>query len=86
MLQPTVLFWVDLESGRACGWSVVQLDYDEELWSLHRMHGSMEAELEVQRAIKRRVLTAFFYLLKKVTGPIKVHVDNKGIIDGFMER
>ena len=43
---------------------------------------SMEAELEVQRTIKRAELTAFLCLLMKVIGPIKVHVDNKGIIDG----
>ena len=28
---------------RACGWSVVQLNYDEELGPLHGMHGSVEA-------------------------------------------
>ena len=33
--------------------------------------------------IKRAELTAFLCLLKKVTGPIKVHVDNKGVIDGL---
>ena len=38
---------------RACGWAVVQLDYDEEMWPLHGMYGSMEAEYEVQRTIKR---------------------------------
>ena len=38
----------------------------------------MEAELEVQRTIKRAELTAFLCLLKKDTGSIKVHVDNKG--------
>ena len=47
------------------------------------MYGSIEAELEVQRTIKRAELTAFLCLFKKVTGPIKVHVDNKGIIDGL---
>ena len=68
---------------RACGWLVVQLDRDGEFVSLlHGMYGTMEAELEVQRTIRRAVLTAFFCLLKKVTGPIKVHVDNKGIVDG----
>ena len=46
------------------------------------MYGSMEAELEEQRTIKSAELTAFLCLLKKVIGPIKVHVDNKGIIDG----
>ena len=36
---------------RACGWTVVQLDSDEELEPLHGMYGSMEAEFEVQRTI-----------------------------------
>ena len=43
----------------------------------------METELEVQRTFKRAELTAFLCLLKKVTGPVKVHVDNKGIVDGL---
>ena len=38
---------------RACGWSVVQLDYDEELGLFHGMYGSTEVEYEVQRTIKR---------------------------------
>ena len=44
----------------ACGWAVVQLDYDEEMGPLHRMYGLMEAEFEVQRTTKRAELTAFF--------------------------
>ena len=40
----------------------------------------MEAEYEVQRTME---LTAFLCLLRKVCGPIKVHVDNKGIFDGL---
>ena len=67
----------------ACGWALVQLDYDEEMGPLHGMYGSMEAEFEVQRTIKRAELTAFLCLLSKVCGPIKIHVDNKGIIDGL---
>ena len=62
---------------------MVQLDYDEEVGPLHGMYGSMEADFEAQRTIKRAELTAFLCLLRKVSGPIKVHVDNKGIIDGF---
>ena len=62
---------------RACGWAVMQFDYDEKMGSLHGMYGSMEAEYEVQRTIKRAELTAFLCLLRKVCGPIKVHVDNK---------
>ena len=45
----------------------------------------MEAEYEVQRTIKRAELTAFLCLLKKVIGPINVHVYNKGIIDGLRQ-
>ena len=59
------------------------MDYDEEAGPLHGMYGSMEAAYEVQRTIKRAALTAFWCLLRKVRGPIKVHVDNKGIIDGL---
>ena len=58
---------------------MVQLDYDEEMGPLRGMYGSMEAEYEVQRTIKMAELC----LTRKVCGPIKVHVDNKGIIDGF---
>ena len=62
---------------------MVQLDYDEEMRPLHGMYGSVEAELEVQRIIKRAELTAFLCLLKRVIGPTKVHVDNKGIVGGL---
>ena len=67
----------------ACGWSVVQLHYVEELEPLRGMYGSREAEHEVQRTMKRAELTAFLCLLRKVRGPIKIRVDNKGIIDGL---
>ena len=76
------LLWNDGKWG-ACGWAVVQLDYDEEMGPLHGMCGSVGAEVEVQRTIKTAELTAFLCLLRKVSGPIKVHVDNKGIIDGL---
>ena len=62
----------------ACGWSMAQLDYDEESGPLHGMYGSMEAESEAQRTVKRAELTAFLCLFKKVIGPIEVHVDNEG--------
>ena len=42
------------------------------------MYCSMEAELEIQRTIKRAELSAFLFRFKKVIG----HADNKGIIDG----
>ena len=38
---------------------------------------------KIQRAIKREELTAFVCFLKKVIGPIKVHVDKKRIFDGL---
>ena len=41
----------------------------------------MEAEVEVQRTIKRAELTALWCFVRKVSGPIKVHVDNKGTIE-----
>ena len=56
----------------------MQLDFDEELEPLHGVYGSLDAELEVQRTIKRPELTAFLCLPKKDIGPIKVHVENKG--------
>ena len=43
---------------RASRWAVVQLDYDEEMGPLHGMFGSIKAEYEVQRSIKRAELTA----------------------------
>ena len=50
-----------------CGWSVVQLDYDEAFaafaWDV-RLDG-------VQRTIKRSELTAFLCFLKNVIGPVK---------------
>ena len=67
----------------ASGWSVVQSDYDGDLGPVYGVYGSMEAEFEVQRTIERAELTAFLRLLKKITGPTKVHVDNKRIIDGL---
>ena len=67
----------------ACGWSVVQLDHTEEMVPMHGMYGTLDAELEVQRAIKRAELTAFLCLFRKAIGPTMVNVDNKGIIDGL---
>ena len=60
---------------------MVQVDFGEALAPVHGMYGSINAELEVLRTIKRGELTAF--LLQKVIGPIKVHADNKGMKDGL---
>ena len=51
-------------SRSACGWWVVQVDHDEEVGPMHGMHGTLDAELEVQRAIKRAELTDVLCLLK----------------------
>ena len=48
-----------------CWGTLVQLDYDEEMGPLHGMCGSMEAEHEVQRTVKRTELTAFLVLSQK---------------------
>ena len=66
----------------ACGWSVVQLDHEEEMEPTHGMCGTLDAELDLQRAIKRAELTAFLCLLRTAIGPTMVHVDNKGIMHG----
>ena len=58
-LPRTTPCWVE----RASGEHVVGMDYDEEMGPLHGMCGSMEAELKVQRTIKRAELTAFLCLL-----------------------
>ena len=50
---------------------------------MHGMYRALDAELEVQRTIKRAQVTAFQCLLKNAIGPTTVHVDNKGIIDGL---
>ena len=60
------------------------LENDEEV-PLHGMYGSMEAEYEVQRTIKRAELTAFLCFIRKVSEPIKVDVDNKGLRKGEKE-
>ena len=67
----------------ARGWSVLQLDHDEEMVPMHGMHGTLDAELEVQRTIKRAELTAFLCLLRKAIGPTTVHIEHNGIIDGL---
>ena len=60
---------------------MVQLDHDEEVGPIHEMYGTLDAELEVQRIIKRAELAALLCLLRKAIGPTVVHVDDSGIID-----
>ena len=53
----------------ACDWLVVQLDHDVKMGPVHEMHGTLEADLEVVRTIKRAELTAFFCLFRRIVGP-----------------
>ena len=54
-------------SGRwsACGWSLVQLDYDDDTGRMRGMYGTVDADLEVQRTTKRAELTAVLLPLQK---------------------
>ena len=53
---------------------------------MHGMYRTLEAELEVQRTIKRADLTDFLCFIRKAIGLTIVHVDNKWIIDGLRRR
>ena len=50
---------------------------------MHGMYGTLDAELEVQRTIKRAELTAFLSLHRTAIGATMVHVDSTDIIDGL---
>ena len=73
------------EKWRACGWPVVQLDFDEESRPLHGMYGSVEAEFGVQRTIKRAELTAFLCLSRKLLDPSKCTWTSQELQMGFGE-
>ena len=47
------------------------------------MCGTLDADLKVQRTIKRVEFTASLCILTKITRSTAAHVDNKSIIDGF---
>ena len=53
---------------------------------MHGMYGTLDAELDVHRTIKRAKRTAFLCLLRRAIRPTMVHVDNKGIIKWSVER
>ena len=61
---------------------MVQLDYDKEDEPRSSMYGTMLAELEVQRMIRRAELWAFTMALAGLVGPSTVHTDSMGIVDG----
>ena len=73
---------------RVCGSAVVQLDYDKEEEPWYAIYGSMLAELEGQRTIRRVKLCFLFYngfvmFFRTINHP---HTDKMGIIDGFLWR
>ena len=47
-------------------------DLDENMGLMQGMYGTMDAELEMQRTIKRAELTTFSCLLRKAIGPAMV--------------
>ena len=66
--------WQDsgaLVDGQRCSWIMT-----EAMGRTHGMHGTLEAELEVQRTVQSA--NGFLCLLRKAIGPTMVHVDNKG--------
>ena len=67
----------------ACGWAVVQVDYDKEEEPVYAISGTMRAELEVQSTIKRAELWAFTMTLASLIGPSTIHTDKMGTIDGL---
>ena len=73
-------------------WSFVASLVDGQLysWMMTRRRGQcvgctalLDAELEVQRTIKRARLMDVLCFLRKAVGPTMVHVDNQGIPDGL---
>ena len=51
--------------------SVVQLDQDKEKGPMHGTYGTLDAELEVQRTIKRAELMVFLCLHRKVVWSLR---------------
>ena len=58
----------------ACGWSVVQLDEDEEMGPLHGMCGTLDAEPEVRRTIIKSRANGF------LVSPQKSHLSCDGAL------
>ena len=54
---------------RQVGFMWLISDRDEEIEPMYGMCGSLDAEFEEQRTIKRAELTAFFSLLTRIVGP-----------------
>ena len=52
----------------------MQLDHHEEVGPMRGMHSTLDAELEVQRTIKRAQLTVCLCLITRISGPTKPHV------------
>ena len=71
---------------RAFGWAVVQLVYDEELGLLHGMYGSVEGRNRGPAHHQEGGADGLLMPLNRVIGPVRVHVDNQGSIDGLRKR
>ena len=68
-------------SGRwsACVWSVVQLDHDWDMRPMHGMDGTLDAEFEVQRTVKRAGLTFFLSLFGRISGPLRLMLTTRNL-------
>ena len=60
----------------------MQLDHDEVIGPLHGLYGTLDADFDVQRTIKRAKPTFFSCIFRKIVGLTTAHVDNKGMFDG----
>ena len=68
---------------KACCWAVVQMDYDEEMEPHVWLNvGSIWGPAHHQEGGADSLLVPS----QKMSGLIKVHVDNKGIIVGYVRR
>ena len=86
-MSPPMALCRELQAGGAsCGWSVVQLDHDEEMGPMHGMYGTLDTEFEVQRTIKRAEWTAFLSSQKGCWSHHNSCRKKKGIIDGLWKR
>ena len=62
---------------------MVQLDYDEEMGPLHGMFGLSGGRTRGPAHHQKGTELTVFSCLKKKSNGARVHVDNKGIVDGL---
>ena len=78
-MSPMALDW-EFQAGGALAGGQWCSSITTEMEPMHGMYGTLDAELKVQRTIKRSGLTAFLFLFRRIIGPTTAHFDNKGII------